>query len=742
MRRPLLLAALLLSASAARAAETPPATATAAEPPAEIKPKAVLHDRIQVIGSASDADLVPGAAQVLDLADLERQGAVDIHRLVRQIPGFAVQEEDGFGLRPNLGLRGSGVERTSRIALLEDGVLTAPAPYSAPAAYYSPTVGRIEGLEVLKGASAITQGPYTVGGVVNYLSTSIPTERAAHFRLELGEEGHQRQHVWAGDSGEHFGWLVEGHRLASDGFKHLDGGGDTGFDVVDFTGKLRWSSAPSARLAQSFELKLGRNEQDSDETYTGLTADDFRAAPYRRYAASARDHIEVEHDQASLRWLVSLRPGLDLSTVVYRHETFRLWGKLEGVGGVSIADVLAEPDRFAGQLAVVRGEADSAPGALILRNNRRSYYAEGVQSVLGLGFETRSHAHQLELGVRYHRDAEDRFQEEDRWQMLGGRLALTTAGAPGSHDNRIGSAAAWSMFVRDRIELGRLTLIPGVRFESIDLLRRTWRATDPGRDSAPTRRESTVDVWIPGLGAQWRLGPESTLFAGAHRGFAPPAPGSAAEVEAEESRNWELGWRGRRGGWNAEVVGFFHDYDNLLGTDTLSGGGGGTGDQFNGGAVHVWGLETSFGTSFQLGGWRVPVRTAWTWNRGEFQSSFTSSFADWEPRVEKGDELPYLPEHQLWLGVGVERGRFAVDLDLSWQEAMRTGAGAGPISPEESIEARTTADLSARVRLPKNLSLVARVRNLGDETYIAALRPAGLRPGLPRTLIVGLSWDL
>jgi Fe(3+) dicitrate transport protein len=83
-----------------------------------------------VIGDASGDELIPGAAHVLGRAEMERQGAVDIHRLVRQIPGFVLQEEDGYGLRPNLGLRGSGVERSSRIALLEDGILTAPAPYS------------------------------------------------------------------------------------------------------------------------------------------------------------------------------------------------------------------------------------------------------------------------------------------------------------------------------------------------------------------------------------------------------------------------------------------------------------------------------------------------------------------------------------------------------------------------------------------------------------------------------------
>ena len=712
----------------------------AVQTPAAQTPQTVF-EQLTITGGPDGVSEVPGSATYLSQKTLEEQSYGDIHRLLRQVPGLNIQEEEGYGLRPNIGMRGTGVERSDKITIMEDGVLIAPAPYAAPAAYYFPSVGRMESVEVRKGSTSIRQGPYTTGGALNLISSSIPTQLGGRLNIALGEDGTRRGHLLAGDSRLRFGWMLETFQQTTDGFKKLDGGGKTGFELQDYLGKIRWNTASESSMQQMLELKLGHTTQSGEETYLGLTEQDFRLTPYRRYAASQMDLIDTDHQQIQIRHLIAPSASWDVTTSIYRNDFFRNWAKLDSVRGVSIAAVLSSPEQYNSQLDVLRGDAEDA-GNLTIRNNRRDYFAQGIQTVLTSRVTSGRISHGLEAGIRLHEDSEDRFQEDDKYAMAGGYMRLFKKGAPGTNANRITDAEAVAFFVQDQMNFGRWTITPGVRIESIDFEVRDYGRNDPDRSgSTLSTRRNSVDEVVPGLGVAFAAGPSLSLFGGVHKGFAPPGAGANAETRAEESVNYEAGLRWLGKPMNAEVIAFFNDYDNLLGRDTLATGGTGSGDLFNGGKVEVLGLEAALDRSLTRGSIRIPLRLAYTWTQARFLNSFESTFADWAPRVRAGDELPYIPEYQITLNAGFERGAFHTYVQFASVSATRTTPGRGSIPENSGADAFVTADLTAGYELIENLELFVQGRNLTDETYVVARRPAGLRPGLPRTFLTGLNWN-
>jgi Fe(3+) dicitrate transport protein len=478
-------------------ASRPPQAGAADPEPAQQERAArvlVINERVMVIGDAAKIRDIPGSAHFLTLADLERQRQAfdDINRILRQIPGINLQEEEGFGLRPNIGLRGTGSERSAKITLMEDGVLVAPAPYAAPAAYYFPTTGRMEAIEVRKGSSQVKYGPRTTGGALNLMSTGIPNDFNVRVRFGAGEYGTGRGHLTIGDSGRRYGWLLETYQIVSDGFKELDGGGDTGFEIQDYLVKLRLNSDPAASIYQDLEIKVGKTKQVADETYLGLTDEDFRANPLRRYAGSQEDVFRSDHEQYQLRYFAALAPSLDVTAIAYRNDFFRNWYKLQSINGTAIGDIFANTQAFAPELAITRGATSNAD-ALRVRANARDYYSQGVQAVVGWRPDTGTVVNQLEIGLRYHEDQEDRFQHEDGFQMLDGTMRLTRAGVPGSQSNRISDARAWALFAQDQIDWGKWSFIPGVRLEMIELVRTDFSGADPGR-TAPTGIRTTTSM--------------------------------------------------------------------------------------------------------------------------------------------------------------------------------------------------------------------------------------------------------
>jgi len=671
-------------------------------------------------------------SDVVSKSELDQFRYTDIHRIVGRIPGVYISEEDGLGLRPNIGVRGTGSLRMEKLNVMEDGVLIAPAPYASPAAYYSPTAGRMESIEVRKGSTQIKHGPFTTGGSLNYISTSIPTSKLNSVSLDIGSFGKTLMQVRSGDSMGKFAYLIELYSDKMDGFKELDGGGDTGYTKTDFMTKLRYSFSESHAL----EFKYSITDELSDETYLGLTDADYSDNPLRRYRATALDEMDADHSQVMLSYAAKINDNMSLAIVGYSNNFARNWYKLNKVNGMSLSSITKPTAEGWNEFYLLMDAENSADDAYRIKANNREYYSSGVQAV----FNVNAGNHDIQAGVRIHSDEMDRFQWEDRYGMQNGKLVMTTQATKGSDSNRIDSAEATALFIEDRFTSGDMTVTAGARYEEISVMRDDWGKTDPDRSETPSQRKHSMDVVVPGIGIEYAINEFQTVSVGVHKGFAPPGPGTSGvtdkAVDPETSMNTEIGFKSNQGLNSLEFTLFTNSYDNLLGADTAASGGG-SDELFNGGAVDISGFELYLRRILvDNGRIQMPLELSWTSTNSEFQESFDGFWGE----VSKGDELPYLPDTMIALNLGLTVDKLSANISMKKTSEMRTVAGSGRIAESNATDELTIIDLGLRYALQDNIRFSVGINNFMDDDGIAARRPYGARPTMPRSFSLGVDY--
>ena len=696
----------------------------------------------QILGSKFKARNRTGSAYYISPEEIRKLGYTDINRMLKAVPGVNMYEEDGFGLRPNISLRGTKAERSERISIMEDGVLAAPAPYSAPAAYYFPNVARMEAIEVLKGSSQVQYGPFTTGGAINLVSTPIPNNFSGKANISYGSKNTFKSHAAIGSNWKHFGYMVEYLRYQSDGFKRYEDYAAEGFKRNDIIAKMVVKTDKVRGVNHALELKFGYAGENSDETYVGLSADDFKKTPFLRYAGSQMDKLKTDHQQWVATYLLTFSNKLKVTTNAYYNYFHRNWYKLNDVRAgitskekISVADVLIDPETNIRYFDILTGKTDREGEALLVRANNRTYRSRGIQTRAEYRFNVKEFFFDLEFGLRYHADEEDRFQWDDSYSMKNKKMVLFMEGIHGTNANRVTSANALASYLLAKLRYNVWTITAGLRYEDIDLLKKDYTKEDLAR-SGKVRIETPnhARVLIPGIGVHYQLLPAASVFFGIHKGFAPPS----AELyqKPESSVNMELGTRVSIGKFKAELIGFYNNYSNMLGSDLAASGGSGTLEQFNVGEARVKGAE--FLVQYQplphTCSLRLPLQLSYTYTDTEMRNSFESH--SWG-NVVRGDEIPYIFKHALNMQLGIEYKWFYANIGARYNSDMRTSPGQGTIAEREKVPANLILDASVNVLVNKYLTLRLNAINLTNRVYLTSRHPAGLRAGHPFGIYAG-----
>ena len=696
-------------------------------------------ESVTIIGSKDDLKNLAGSGAVVSNEDLQKAMDTDIQKILTAVPGIYMRTEEGYGLRPNISIRGTAIERSAKVTVMEDGVLVAPSPYTSSSAYYFPTTGRIHAVEVLKGPAVVSQGPQTIGGAINLISTPIPEVNSGKFVQEVGQNGMARTHAYYGASQGNFGALVEVHEHSSDGFDSIANvGGDTGFDKSDLMIKARYSSGNHSLTFKRVDI-----DENSDQSYVGLTQSSFKSNPRVRYGATAYDEMMNDGEQTSLTYVGDF-DNFDVVFTSWQNDYHRDWFKVSDFNNDKehgeqddINELISAANNgSANAQAILDGKL---PVEIEYKHNNRYYTNEGYQftvsSEIGI--------HALTFGYRDMEDSESRIQaHEYSDQGADGSLSplYGYVGLSGSN-NRLRESSATSYYLEDTMDFGKLAITVGFRSEEYDQRHRRW-GEGAGPNLTAVRVTSVRDTFAENdhntssFGATYDLSDTTTLVAGFHEGMTP-----MFGADPEEADNMELGVRYSEGTTNIEAFYFASDYSRLAAECTLVSGASCDADEsavFSGGEAEVSGLE--FSGSWMLqgdNGVMYPISVNYTSTDATFKNS---SDSDYFGTVAAGDDLPYIPDSQSSIIVG-----FINDNGLSGNARLvnvGSSCSLAACGTYNEIEESSYLDLNLRKALNDSMSVYLIVENtLDSEDLISRAPSEGARSQKPRTTKVGFSYN-
>lgn len=674
---------------------------------------------------------VPGSVTYLDAKEIQTVNPLSGNEVLRRSPGVHVVDEEGLGMRVNIGIRGLDPDRSRSVLVLEDGVPVALAPYGEPEMYYTPAMDRMSGVEILKGSGQVLFGPQTIGGVVNYITANPPQEEEGSVYVQGGQGGFFSGIVNYGNTFGNTG--VQANLLR----KSANNVGATEFDITDFNTKFLFNINEKSELG----VKLGLYNESSNATYLGINQVMFDRGGEEDFVRMAPDdRLDVRRYSLSFSHQYRFNKNVRLRTIAYGYSTTRNWNRQD----FSINDNNTPPANWTG---VVWGDREVPGGAVFMRdgtgNRNRQFEVGGIEPRLEIDHQLFNTKNELIVGTRY-------LYERAFEQRVNGTRAGVKSGNLVEDEVRTGYAL--SAYFQNKVNITKkVDVNVGLRFENFDYDRDIRRRSFAGlglRDTVLVAG-NVINEIIPGVGFNYRPTQKINLFGGVHKGFAPPRTkdaitslGEALDLEAERSVNYEFGLRTEPATWLfVEATGFVMDFSNQVIPVSESSGGLGFG-LVNGGATLNRGVEAAVVMDFSnLLGMRK-TKLTYDINATYLRATFAEDRFINGVNIN-GNRTPYAPDWfvnsaltlQTESGFGLRLvgnfvGRQFGD-ELNTAEASVDGR-IGVIPSYKVFDAVFSYEVSkwhSRFKLS--------IKNLTDERYIASRRPQGIRVGLPRFITAG-----
>jgi Fe(3+) dicitrate transport protein len=674
----------------------------------------------QIAATQEEQARIPGSVEIIDARTLEISRPFNFNEALRKAPGVYTRDEEGFGLRPSIGIRGLDPNRSAKVLLLEDGVPLGHAPYGDTDAYYHPPIERYNGVEVLKGSSQIVHGPNTLSGAINYITRNPPENFSGSLTLLGGNRNYFNGYASVGATLGRTGFLLDFLRKQGEGARE-----NMRFGIYDVLIKSVTKLTEDGR--QTLGFKFNYYGEDSNVTYSGLTLAEFianpRANPFRN------DFFAGDRFGGSVIYTNAINSRAVFTTTIYGSDFNRDWWRQS-----SNSD--QRPNRRGFNGCNGMAELNTLCGN---EGRLRNYDAFGVDPRLKIS----SRAGETDIGFRYHREAQNRIQQNNNTGGPNGRSGVTV-------EDNLRRNEAVSGYIQHRFLFGKFAVTPGLRVEHVDI-ERTNRLGTPGAG------KTDVTQVVPGFGVAYSPASRFTIFAGAHRGFSPPRPadiidnnsGGVIELDPELSWNYEAGFRSTPArGLKLSATFFRLDYENQIVPANLSGGVGATltsaGETLHQGLEFDWRWDS--GVTFNSPH-NFYARTAYTYvGIAEYRGARFSNVSGFNTVSITGNRLIYSPKHLAAATLGYSH---ASGFD-ALVEAIHTGEHFGDdlntieVSPNGQrglLPAYTVWNAAVNYRIGKLERYAPTVffalKNLSDETFVVDRR-RGIMVGIPRLVQGGI----
>jgi Fe(3+) dicitrate transport protein len=484
----------------------------------ETKPEVIVVTG-SLLGNSEVADLktYTGNRSIITSDQIERTAARSIDTALQQVPGIKIKDETGTGVLPNISVRGLDSSRSGYAQLLLDGIPMTLAPYGHTGQSLFPaTLFMIDRIDVARGGASIQYGPNNVGGVINLISKSIPTdwETSVNERMTFFGDSNtlfDTNISTGGAVNEDFSMRFDGNITKGESFRE-----HSETDIKNLMLKTLWNIDGQNSLDATLQYYDAFSELPGALNTAAYEAD-------REQSLRPNDEFNANTKRVSLKYSHVLD---DSKVIDYGEIDLRVFGNKSSRNFQwDFYDSSKDTD---GNLGT--SWSDTTQDATHLRNSPRDFTVFGIEPTASLLIDGDISQHII-AGARY-------INEDISYQLNHIEKSTQTATRP--RDWQM-DTNAMAYYVSNKVGFfdDTLSVTPGIRYEDV---RMTF--TNVGQDYS---QDNHVTEWLPGITLGYEFSSNWFAYTNAQRSLRTPQISQLwpkdQTLESELSWNYEAGVR-------------------------------------------------------------------------------------------------------------------------------------------------------------------------------------------------------